>query len=843
MRRRRFWNYPRRGKGLVQRWLPSWRVVVGSMLACLALGAGVFFAAWTSTEIPDNLDEVRNQASTVYYANGKEVGSFTKAQREIVDYATLPSYVGDAVVASENASFWDDPGVDFLALGRAAYNNFTNPGARQGGSTLTQQYVERYYLGQTTDLVGKAKEAIIALKIGQSQPKELVLERYLNTIYWGRGASGIQAAAQAYFGKDAAELTYSEAALLSGIIPSPVNWDPSVNLDQATLRWERSLDRMAEQGYITADEAETAKADGLPEFVEKEEGSNSLGGQNGYIMAAVRSELEKNGVSPEDIESGGLQIHTTIKPKLQREAAKIVKNMPDDANEKIRPSIVSIDPENGAIVTLYGGQDYVEQNKNTAWQDVVQGGSTFKPFTLIGALEEGHQLNEMFDGNSPGHLDPEDPSKEWPQNFGDHSYGTVDLVQATQDSINTAYVELNIEVGPEKTADVAHRLGIREDEDNPIEPFPSNVLGAAAVYPVDLASAYATIASGGYYVKPHVVDRVEYSSGEVFYEPDVTVDKRFEADDISATTYAMTQVVEKGSGSEALELTGPDGTRRPVAGKTGTTQNNVGAWFAGFTPQLATVVNIRQYADVDVEQGVLKDDEPIEPFGEWKAQGRTITGSTWPAQAWTEFMQVALDGEEIAEFPEYTPPRPTFSPSPSPSESSPEWVEIPGNIVGMDVAQATAQLEQLGLKVHAQAQNDDSSKGTVVKISNNGRVPADSSITLWVSTGVSDEPQSVVVPGVAGQQQGSAEAQLRRVGLQVSVSEDYDNRTPAGQVIRTDPGAGVEVDRDTTVTIVVSLGPEPQETEEPDPEPSQTETSGPGGSEGGGGDGGGGNSG
>jgi penicillin-binding protein 1A len=813
MRRRRFWNYPRRGKGLVQRWLPSWRVVVGSVLGFVALGVGVFFAAWTSTEVPDDLDEVRDEASTVYYANGKEVGSYTKAQRELVDFNTLPEYVGNAVVASENDSFWTDPGVDVMALASAAYGNFTS-GSQRGGSTLTQQYVERYYLGTTKDLVGKAKEAIIALKITQTQSKSLILGRYLNTIYWGRGASGIQAASQAYFAKDAVDLTYSEAALLSGIIPSPNNWDPSVNLEQAQARWQRSIDRMADQGYITAEQAQSAV---FPEFVEKaEDAGNSLGGQKGYIMAAVKSELIANGVDEETIQNGGLQIYTTIKPKLQREAAEIVKNMPEDTNKKIRPSIVSIDPESGAIVTLYGGQDFVTQNLNTAWQDKIQGGSTFKPFTLIAALQDGHELSETFDGNSPGHLDPDDPTKEWPKNFGGSSFGQVDLVKATQDSINTAYVALNMEIGPERTVEVAQQLGIRQSKE--LQDNRGNVLGDAGVYPVDMASAYATIASGGYYVKPHVVERVELTNGTVAYEPDVTVEQRFKPDVITPATYAMTQVVEKGSGRAALELTGPDGERRPVAGKTGTASENRTAWFAGFTPQLATVVNIRQYEEIDAEQGTFAGWGKIEPFGQWADD--EITGSTWPAQAWTQFMQVALDGQEIEEFPAYTPPKPSFSPSPTPSESTPEWVEIPGNLVGMDVAQATAQLDGLGLSVSTQAQNDESPKGTVVNVSNTGKVPAGSSITLWVSTGESDEPQGVVVPNVVGQPQGSAEAQLRRVGLQVNVTEQYD-QAPAGTVIGVDPGANSEVERDSTVTVVVSLGPEPEETQEPEPEPTE----------------------
>ncbi|WP_278235881.1 transglycosylase domain-containing protein [Isoptericola sp. AK164] len=826
-RNRRFWNYPRRGKGLVQRWLPSWRIVLGAALTFAALGAGVFFAAWTSTAIPENLDDVDHQATTVYYANGKEIGTFSTVKREIVAYEDLPSHVGDAVVASENASFWEDPGVDVMGLARAMWTNLTTD-SRQGGSTLTQQYVERYYLGQTTDIAGKAREAIISLKITREQPKELVLERYLNTIYFGRGAYGVQAAAQAYFDKDAADLTFSESAMLSGIIPAPVRYDPSENLDIATARWERSLNRMAAQGYITQAEADSAE---FPEFVEKNASGNSLGGQKGYIMEAVRKELLASGeFTKEDLESRGLQIHTTIKPKLQRNAAKIVRNMPEGANENVRASLVSINPEDGAIWALYGGPDYLEQQMNTATDDVVQAGSTFKPFTLIGALEEGRQLTDRFDGNSPKIFPEADDGQDWTvNNFGGYDYGDqIDLVEATAHSVNTAYAELNIDVGPAKTAEVAHRLGIEEgatndagEEVNPLGTNNSNVLGTESVFPVDLASAYATIAGGGYYVQPHVIKKVEHMDGTLRWEPDTSTDKRFEPDVMNAATYAMTQVVEEGSGRAALELTGPDGQRRPVAGKTGTAQNNETAWFAGFTPQLATVVNLRQYETVDLDAGIIKGKAQIddfEPYGE-------ITGSTWPADAWTDFMQVALEGKDVVEFPSYTPPRPTFSPSPTPSETTPQWVELPDDLIGMNINEATALLEGMGLVVATQATENEAEKGTVVNFYDpGGAVESGSTITLWVSTGAVEEQEQVAVPNVVGQPAGSAESQLNRVGLGAEVVQEPNNEIPRGQVIRTEPGAGSEVEPGTTVRIVVSTGPQPTQepTQEPTSEPTQS---------------------
>ncbi len=793
-RRRRFWNYPRPNKGLVQRWLPSWRIVVGSMLGLGALGAGLFVAAYATTEIPDNLDEVKHQVTTVYYANGNEIGTISDGfKREIVDYSTLPEYVGGAVVASEDSTFWTNPGVDVRGIARAAFNNLKG-GSRQGASTLTQQYVERYYLDTTTSYAGKLREAIIALKVARTQPKEEVLGNYLNTIYWGRGTYGIQAAAKEYFGKDAAELTYSESAMLAGIIPSPVNWDPSVNLEQAQLRWERSIQRLYDQGYITPEEYQNAE---FPKFRAKKEARNTQGGQKGYLIDAVKKELIRSGRFTDEDWTRGLQITTTIKPKLQKAAVDIVDAIPEDASKNLRASIVSIDPSTGAIVTLYGGADYVTQSLSTATQDVVQAGSTFKPFTLIGALEKGHTLDETFDGNSPKTFPEANNGEDWEvNNFGLESYGQVDLAEATANSVNTAYAELNLEIGPETTADVAVRAGIRETmNDKPTVPSElSNVLGTASVYPIDLARAYATLAAQGYKTTPHVVQKVETLSGEQIYQEQTSSEQVFKPDVMAASTYAMTKVVEEGSGRTAQEL------GRPVAGKTGTSQNNRSAWFAGYVPQLATVVGLRQYEKVDLEAGIMQGQAPIDAFGGYGE----ITGGSWPVRAWTDFMAVATEGMEIKEFPEFTPPTPSFSPSPTPSPSETEFVEVP-NVVGMDIAKATRELEKLGLNVGAPvAQDSDQPRGTVLAQSSTDEVPVGSTITLTVSTG---QTEQTVVPEVVGMTRTSAEQALRDAGLRSSVREEERVDVEPGTVIQSDPGGGATVEPGSTVTLIVAKAP------------------------------------
>ena len=835
-RRRRFWNYPRPRKGPVQRWLPSWRIVVGTLLTGTALGAGLFVAAWSTTTIPKNLDEVNNQATTVYWSNGKQIGQFAEQKRELVQLEDLPPYVGNAVVASEDDTFWTNNGIDLKGIARAAVNNLKG-GGRQGASTLTQQYVERYYLNTEDSYAGKAREAIIALKVAQTQPKEQVLESYLNTIYWGRNTYGIQAASQEFFGKDAKDLTPSEAALLSGIIPSPNNWDPSINPDRAKERWERSINRMYQQGYITKDEHDKAE---FPKFKERKEATNTWGGQKGYLMDQVRKELVKSKSNPDaplesedELATRGLKITTTIDQKLQKTAVEVEKTLHEDgtygkANKNVRMSLVSMDPQTGAVKALYGGPDYVKQSLNTATQDVVQAGSTFKPFALMAGLENGVTLEDRFDGNSGKVFPAANNGEDWKvPNFGGANYGSsIDLTTATAHSVNTAYVQLNDEVGPEKTREVAERAGIRKDENYPLTAGLSNVLGVDSVRPIDLARAYSTIAAGGYRTTPHIVAKVETLDGTVLYEGPQEQEKEFDADVTTAATYAMTKVVEDptGSGRVAQEL------GRPVAGKTGTSNDNKSAWFAGFVPQLTTVVGLRQYTTLDLEAGKIAGQDEIGGFGEWQE----ITGGSWPVRAWTDFMQVATEGMESEDFPEYVPAQPTFTPSPTPSETEEETVTVP-DVTGWDIAKATRELEKLQLKVSTRAQNSDQPKGTVLEMSGaNTEVPVGTTVTLVVSTGQPDQPEQVVVPNVVGQPRTTAEQMIYGDALQPAVREEFSDQ-PVGTVIDTDPGQGTSVDQGSTVTLIVSKGPEPGNGDNgngngngnsPSPDPDESESPG-----------------
>ncbi|MBD5784675.1 penicillin-binding protein [Cellulosimicrobium terreum] len=755
--RRRFFDYPRSRVTGFRRWLPSWRVVVGTMLGGIALVAGVLVAAYYTTDVPTALPDIDNQTTTVYWGDGSEMGKFAVENRELVEYDTLPEYVGNAVVASEDQTFWTNSGVDIKGIGRAFLNNVTG-GDTQGASTLTQQYVERYYLDTTTDYVGKFKEAVLALKIGQEQDKEVVLGNYLNTIYFGRGAYGIQAAAQAYYGVDAKDLTASQSAMIAGIIPNPTNWDPAANLDQATHRWGRTLKQMYADGYVTKAEYDAATAEGFPEAKEYKK-SNRYSGPTGYLLAMVRQELVDQGISEQDLDQKGYKVTTTIDPAMQKAAVAAAESVPrtekDDANpasKNARVGLVSIDPADGSIRALYGGADYLEQSYNNSTMGAAQGGSTFKPFTLVAALEAGHTLEERFDGNSPRTFPDADNGEDWTvPNFGAGSgvsWGNIDLATATANSVNTVYAELNIEDGPEKTAEVAKRAGITSEVKNNA----ANVLGTATVKPLELANAYATFAAQGMKSTPHIVAKVEKLDGSLVSEGPGSDDRErvFEKDDMAAATYAMTQVVERGSGEPAKEL------GRPLAGKTGSSNENKSAWFAGYAPQLATVVGLYQSGEDGAQ-------EQITPFGDWARAGETMTGGTWPVAAWTQYMGAAMDGMPVEDFPEYVPSQPvqtqepqtqepteeptTEEPTEEPTQEEPQNVTVPGDLVGRSVDDARAALGALGLRAQVTEEFSDQPRGIVISAGQAGAaVPPNSTIALVVSKGPDPATQPTEEP-------------------------------------------------------------------------------------------------
>ena len=635
--KKKFWNYPRAGKGRIHRWLPSWRFILASVFGVIGLGVAAFAVLYVTTDIPEADEMALAQTTTVYYGDGEtEMGGFADIAREPVKLADLPDYVGHAVISSEDQSFYTNNGIDLRGIGRALINN-AKGGATQGGSTLTQQYVERYYLGTTTSYGGKLKEAILALKIDREQSKDEILENYLNTIYYGRGAYGIEMAAQRYFGISASELDVSQAAMLAGIIPAPSAWDPESNPEKAESRWHGVLGNMVSEGYLTQDEADALT---FPETVSTEL-SDEFSGPTGYLLTTAKSELVASGEFTEDeINTRGLKIVTTIDKDMQQAAVDAVATLPEDRPDNNYVTLTSADPRTGAIYAMYAGADYKTRERNGVTQDRAQGGSTFKPFALLAHIEQGGTLWDTFKSYSPM-----DISGIEIQNFDGSNRGTINLATATAYSVNTVYVQLNQEVGPAATREVAVRAGLPDGpadgetatagQTPGLDDALTNVLGSASPHPIDMLRAYSTFANRGVKHDIYIVKEVYDADGKLIYSGENDGEKVFEQDDVDTLNYALQGTSATGATAETAGLLG-----RPVAGKTGTSSGPWSAWYIGYIPQMVTAVDMYQIG----ENG---EEEVLTPFGEyWYGIG----GGSFPAEVWLAYMQKATEGMEVEDF-------------------------------------------------------------------------------------------------------------------------------------------------------------------------------------------------
>ncbi|PWH05963.1 penicillin-binding protein [Brachybacterium endophyticum] len=621
-------NYPRAGKKGAMRWFPSFRLLGGTLglLILLGLGGGIWL--YNSIAVPQADDVAVAQTSRVYFSDGKtEMGQFSEVNRTIIPNDEMPQTVKDAVVASEDSSFYENRGVSPKGIARALWNNLSG-GSRQGASTITQQYVERYYTGTTTSYAGKVKEMIMALKADQELSKDEILSRYLNTIYFGRDAYGIQAASQAYFGKDAKDLDESEAALLVAVIPAPSTYDPANDEQASAKKWDRVITREVTQtGALTEAQADKLK---FPE-TQKKKKQNYLKGTNGYLLMMVHSELEREGYSEQEINTKGFKIVSTIDKKDQEATVDTIKGLKDEGRpKKNRTGTMSIEPGSGAITAMYGGPDFVEQSINDATQSRMQAGSIFKTFALVAGLQNGYGLNSTWDGDSPRSFGG------WKvNNFGHTSYGPVTLKEATTDSVNTAYAGMNVAMGADKTQEEAIKLGLPKDTPG-LDGDVTNVLGTASPTVREMAEAYATIADNGVYHKSYIVKSVQNSDGSDEYEHEDSSKRVLDKKVAINATVALQGPPSTGSAKSVKEAM----NGRPVAGKTGTSENFKSAWFVGFTPQMVTAVGMFQPSADNTSE------EALTPFG-----GVTsMTGGSWPATIWGRIMSQSLEGEPIQQF-------------------------------------------------------------------------------------------------------------------------------------------------------------------------------------------------
>ncbi|MBT2395556.1 transglycosylase domain-containing protein [Streptomyces sp. ISL-100] len=683
----------------LRRLIPTWRMVLGTFLLIALLVIGAFLAGYTLVKIPAANSAATAQSNVYLYADGSQLARDGEVNREKVKLAQVPKTVQHAVLAAEDRDFYSERAVDPQAMLRAGWNTVTGKG-KQSGSTITQQYVKNYYLGQEQTVTRKVKEFFIAIKLDREESKNDIFEGYLNTSYFGRNAYGIQAAAQAYYGKDIDDVTTGEGAYLASLLNAPSAYDITThpeNKGAALGRWNYVLDGMVKEDWLSAADRAAVK---FPAPHEAKPAS-SLSGQRGYIVQAVGDYLTKNKIIDEGtLATGGYRITTTLEKSKQDAFAqavddKVTSQTSKDrkADRNVRVGGASIDPATGKVVAMYGGIDYTKQYVNNATRRDYQVGSTFKPFVFTSAVEngsttqDGRQItpNTVYDGTNKRMVEgPNGPTGYAPENEDQRSYGQVPVRTATDKSINAVYAQMAQDVGPAKVKDTAVALGIPEHTPS-LDAYPSIALGVATASVLDMTQAYATLANHGKHGTYTIVEKIT-KDGQIINLPKAEAGSGTGSDSSSGsgtgsgsgsgsdarqgvsreaadtTTSILRSVVDGGTGTAAQSA------GRPAAGKTGTAEEDRAAWFAGYTPDLATVVAVMGQ---DPETGVQK------PLYGALGQPR-INGGGAPAQIWGQFTAAALEGKPVQDF-DLEMAAGSEEPADSPSEGEPDTGESEGS--------------------------------------------------------------------------------------------------------------------------------------------------------------------
>ena len=665
-------DYPRRARQGWTRFIPSWRLTVASALTCglvaVVSALFVFAVTWSRLDIPAVSEIATAQTSIVYWNDAEtEMARLGDTNRISVPLADVPLDVQHAVLAAEDRSFYEHGGFAVKGFLRAVWANLTT-GQSQGGSTITQQYTKNAFLSSEKTYSRKLDELVLSLKLENQLDKDQILERYLNTIYFGRGAYGIQTAAETYFGTQAKDLTREQAAVLAAIINAPGLYSPDTHPDRLQARYGYILNGMVEQGWLTPDERDDALGS-FPEVL-KRRTSQTFAGPTGYLLAAIKAEVLTKGFTEDQVDAGGLRIVSTFDKKAQKAAVAAVKEAgPTTGTKRLRIGLASVVPGTGEVVAMYGGADYLANPLNNATQAIAQAGSTFKPFALAAAAQAGIALDSQWPGNSPHTV-----NAYTFQNYANTSYGpSVSLLQGTENSINSVYVEVENRVGVTAVRDMALRAGIPQtttgwDTTDNL----TFVLGTASPHTLDVANAYATFAARGVRATPTTLRTVGTADGRTLYTTTTTPEQTIDENTADLVNHALQSVVTNGTGRPAQAL------GRPVAGKTGSTDDYLSAWFAGYTPQLATAVTFS------------KDNKAGNPLSLSGTGGMPqFYGSGYPARVWTAYMIGALDGTPVQQFTTPTtfptgagllpPPQPTPIPLTPPAPPAPATEPAPAS--------------------------------------------------------------------------------------------------------------------------------------------------------------------
>ena len=552
------------------------------------------------------------QTAFVYAQDGTPIATIRPPEdRVVVPLERIPPYVRDAVIAAEDERFYQHPGVDPVAIARAAWANVTGEGF-QGASTITQQLVKNVLGPGERTLWRKIQEAVLALRLEREASKDEILERYLNQIYLGEGTFGLEAAARHYFDRHAWTLSLAQAALLAGMIAAPSAYDPRAAPDEALARRDWVLGRMVGLGMVSEERANRAEA--APLRVARPEPHTSRAAH--FVDFVRRYIARKHG--EEELFRGGLRIETTLDLGMQDAAERAIAPVLDQPGDP-EAALVAIDVETGGILSMVGGRDFNRSQVNLATGQGGTGrqsGSAFKPFVLATALDEGISPYRVYPAPSTISL------PGWTvSNYGGGSYGSKTVASATADSVNTVFAQLIMDVGPEDVVDTAHAMGIR----SPLEAVGSLTLGTSEVTPLEMAAGFATLASSGVYHPPTPIRRIERSDGEILERLDPKGRRALPEDVARQTTTILKSAVAGGTGSAAA-LPGI-----AVAGKTGTAEDHADAWFCGYTAEIAACVWVG-YRNARVPMTSV--------------HGIPVTGGTFPAQIWRAFMLEAVSEDD-----------------------------------------------------------------------------------------------------------------------------------------------------------------------------------------------------
>ncbi|MET9830629.1 transglycosylase domain-containing protein [Streptomyces sp. NPDC006385] len=677
------------GKGRIRR-LFTWKKILGTFLGLVLLGMAAFIVMYMMIPIPKGNAEAKLQSNIYKYSDGSVLARRGDLNREIVDLAEVPKPVQKTFVAAENKTFFKDSGVDLKGTARGLLNTLTGKGA-QGGSTITQQYVKNYYLTQEQTVTRKLKELVISLKLDREKSKDYILAGYINTSYYGRGAYGIQAAAQAYYRVDARDLDVEQGAYLAALLQAPNQYDWAIATDKgkrmAKARWNYVLDNMVEQGWLNKAERE-AMTFPTPEPVKEDPG---MGGQTGYLVKAADSALEKQLVdqgTAEDakqaeamVDEGGWTITLNIDKKKQAALEKAAraqltskldpKKRKVDAN--IQAGAVSVDPKTGAVVAMYGGEDYLKHYLNNATRRDYQPASTFKPVILAAALEENARTQDgkpitadtVYDGTSKRPVVSNGQKVGFaPQNEDDRDYGDITVQTAMNKSVNSVFAQMGVDVGMTEVMKVAGDLGMDVEGQQAV---PAQTLGTMGASPLEMAGVYATLNNHGKKVTPTLVKSVTHDLHKVAF-PAAIGDEVISRETADTVTSVLTGVVDDGTARESVR-NNPKRDGQKVAGKTGTSDDNKSAWFTGYTPDLVTSV------------GLFGEDSKTHAQTKmYGAGGRDrVNGGGFPAEIWAAYMfgVTKPDAKFDLETDQGAAVQPTWTPTPTQEPTTQEPTQEP----------------------------------------------------------------------------------------------------------------------------------------------------------------------